>query len=224
MLQELMIDLLDCLMAMGFRERAREEGEARMKYKRRGRWEGYSVWLALGNGPIMAGTHCPAYERGYGVRASVTSQPAPSYPLVPLSSPESLVRPHSYLRLPASQCVGTGRASTLSRSLCRSMPPTLHAAGPRGYLHCSLNWVSSAVRRGNAHRSQVTSASPCLCLYLLLYLCVTKENMGSSPAVPVGGCCSSSSPARASSLPRCGLHSSSGLPVDIHRQSAHRVT
>lgn len=108
-LQELMIDLLDCLMAMGFRERAREEGEARMKYKRRGRWEGYSVWLALGNGPIMAGTHCPAYERGYGVRASVTSQPAPSYPLVPLSSPESLVRPHSYLRLPASQCVGTGR-------------------------------------------------------------------------------------------------------------------
>lgn len=61
---ELMIDLLDCLMAMGFRERAREEGEARMKYKRRGRWEGYSVWLALGNGPIMAGTHCPGLRKG----------------------------------------------------------------------------------------------------------------------------------------------------------------
>lgn len=80
-----------------------------MKYKRRGKWEGYSLWLALGNGPIMAGTHCPGYERGYGVRASVTSQAAPSYPLVPLFSPESLVRPHSYLRLHASQWVGTRR-------------------------------------------------------------------------------------------------------------------
>lgn len=135
-----------------------------MKYKRRGRWEGYSIWLALGNGPIMAGTHCPGYERGYGVRASVTSQAAPSYPLVPLSSPESLVLPHSYLRLQASQRVGTETASALSRSLCRSMPQCCAPAGPRRYLHCSLNWVSSAVRRGNGHRSQVTSASRWHCL------------------------------------------------------------
>lgn len=77
-------------MAMGFRERAREEGEARMKYKRRGRWEGYSGWLAL-YGPIMAGTHCPSYERGYGVRASVTSQPAPIVsPCAPLLTREAL--------------------------------------------------------------------------------------------------------------------------------------
>lgn len=99
----LMIDLLDCLMAMGFRERAREEGEARVKYKRRGRWEGYSVWLALGNGPIMAGTHCPGYERGYGVRAR-RDFPACAVvsPCAPLLT-RGLVRPHSYLRLPASQ-------------------------------------------------------------------------------------------------------------------------
>lgn len=77
-----------------------------MKYKRRGRWEGYAVWLALGNGPIMAGTHCPGYERGYGVRASVTSQAAPSYPPCAPLLTRRLVRPHSHLRLHASGYVG----------------------------------------------------------------------------------------------------------------------
>lgn len=159
-----MIDLLDCLMAMGFRERAREEGEARMKYKRRGRWEGYSIWLALGNGPIMAGTHCPGYERGLW-REGERDFPACAVvsPCAPLLTRE----PCPPALLPQATCLTVGgyeTASTLSRSLCRSMPPTLHAAGPRGYLHCSLNWVSSAVRRGNGNRSQVTSASPWFCL------------------------------------------------------------
>lgn len=54
-----------------------------MKYKRRGRWEGYSGWLALGNGPTWQARIVQGYERGCGVRASVTSQAAPSYPLCP---------------------------------------------------------------------------------------------------------------------------------------------
>lgn len=120
---ELMIDLLDCLMAMDFRERAREEGEARMKYKRRGRWEGYSVWLALGNGPIMAGTHCP------GLRKGLWREGERDFPACAVVSPcvAPLLTRGTY-----------NTASTSSRPVCRSIP-----------LHCSLNWVSSEVRRGN---------------------------------------------------------------------------
>lgn len=81
--------------------------------------------------------------------------------------------------------------STLSWSVCRSMPPPPNTTGPRRYLHRSLNWVSSAVRRGNGHCSQMTSASPCHPSGL------TKRIWGSSPAVPVGAYCSSSCSVRA---------------------------
>lgn len=46
-------------------------------------------WLGLGNGPTWQARIVQATKGGYGVRASVTPQAAPSYPLVPLSSPDS---------------------------------------------------------------------------------------------------------------------------------------
>lgn len=102
----------------------------------------------------------------------MTSPAAPSYPLVPLSSPDALAA-----RTPTSGYLPGRRVGR--------MGGTVQPCCCREYLHCSLNWVSSAARRGNARRSQVTSASPCLCLSMTL-LCLADESMGSSPAVPVG--------------------------------------